>query len=394
MGYTRRPTVVSLFTGAMGLDLGFEQAGFEVKVALDVSEFACATVRANRSVIPVICNDIRRVSTDDILRKAGLGVGGATVVTGGPPCQAFSTAGKRLSINDTRLDRGGDLVFEFLRVVREAKPQFFVFENVTGLLSAAIRHMSFYERIRKREHEIPPDARLGTAFERILEEFRGTGYRIKWAILNAADYGVPQVRKRLFIVGSRDGVDIAFPPLPTHGRPGSLAVATGRVKPWLTLRDAIWDLRDREDLEYIPFPSWGKYLRYVPPGGSWVNIPEDLRREAMGGAYYSQGGRRGFFRRLSWDRPAPTLVTSPVMKATCLCHPDYDRPLSVEEYARIQCFPDDWKFVGPTEAKYRMIGEAVPPPLGYMVATCILRVLREDPGSPYADPNLVFGPKF
>ncbi|RLI19893.1 DNA cytosine methyltransferase [Candidatus Bathyarchaeota archaeon] len=386
----RRPPMISLFTGAMGLDLGFERVGFELRLTLDINKFVCETIRANRPDIPIICNDIRRVSTDDILRKAGLGVGGPVVITGGPPCQAYSTAGKRRSVNDTRPSRGGDLVFEFLRVIREAKPQFFVFENVTGLLSAAIRHISFYERMRKKEHEIPPDARLGTAFEKILEEFISTGYRVKWSVLNAADYGVPQARKRLFIVGSRDGVDIPFPPPPTHGRPDSLDVIMGRKKPWLTLKDAIWDLRNRRDLEYLPFPSWGKYLKYVPPGGSWVDIPRELQREAMGGAFYSQGGRRGFYRRLSWDKPSPTLVTSPTMKATCLCHPDQDRPLSVEEYARIQCFPDDWKFVGTTQEKYKMIGEAVPPPLAFAVAKCIMKAVKEDPGNPYSDPHLKF----
>jgi DNA (cytosine-5)-methyltransferase 1 len=394
----RRPTVVSLFTGAMGLDLGFERAGFEVRVALDVDEWACRTVMANRPRIPVIRNDIRRVPTDEILREAGLGVGGPTVVLGGPPCQSFSTAGKRGSINDDRPVRGGDLVFEFLRVVKEARPQFFVLENVTGLLSAAVRHMSFYERILRREHEIPPESRLGTAFETILGEFSKAGYRVKWAVLNSADYGVAQLRKRLFVVGSRDGAPVPFPPTPTHAPPGSLDATSGQRRPWLTLRDAIWDLRERVDLEYTPFPSWGKYLKYVPPGGCWVDIPSELQKEAMGGAYDDpddpvrrgkRGGRRGFFRRLSWDRPAPTLVTSPVMKATCLCHPDHDRPLSVEEYARIQAFPEGWVFIGPTRSKYRMIGEAVPPPLAYAVAMCVMRAIREDPHNMYASPGLM-----
>jgi len=376
---TDKPTLISLFTGAMGLDLGFEMAGFEVRVAVDIDRWVCETIRANRPNLPIINADIRRVDTKLILEKACLKVGEPTVVTGGPPCQAFSTAGKRESINDARTDKGGDLVFEFLRVVREAKPKFFVFENVTGVLSAALRHISFYERIKRKKQEIPPEARLGTAFEKILNEFKETGYRIKWAVLNAADYGVPQQRKRLFIVGSRENIDIPFPPEPTHAHPGSLDVISGKKKPWLTLRDAIWNLRDRKDLEYIPFPSWGRYLRYVPPGGCWVDIPKELQKEAMGGAYRSQGGRRGFFRRLSWDKPAPTLVTSPVMKATCLCHPDYDRPLSVEEYMRIQCFPDGWKLVGPTNTKYKMLGEAVPPPLGYVVAKCILYAMGRKP---------------
>jgi len=367
-----KPTVISLFTGAMGLDLGLEFIGFEVRLALDINKWVCRTLRSNKPDIIVLEGDIRSFKTSEILRAAGLREGEVTVITGGPPCQAFSTAGKRLSINDSRLDRGGDLVFEFLRVVREARPMFFIFENVTGLLSSAIRHISFYQRIRRKEHEIPPDARLGTGFERIMDEFKKTGYYIKWGVLNAADYGVPQTRKRLFVVGAREKIKMSFPPTPTHAPPESLEVITSERKPWLTLKDAIWDLKDRQDLEYLEFPSWGKFLKYVPPGGCWINIPEELQKEAMGGAYTSQGGRRGFYRRLSWKRPAPTLVTSPIMKATCLCHPDHDRPLSVEEYARIQCFPDYWKFVGSTAAKYRMIGEAVPPPLGRAIGTVIL----------------------
>ncbi|MEM1831388.1 MAG: DNA cytosine methyltransferase [Thermosphaera sp.] len=377
-------TVISLFTGAGGLDLGFHELGFEIRVALDIDRWACSTIKANWPHVPVIMDDIRRVPTDRILRAAGLRPGEATVLTGGPPCQAFSTAGKRLSIEDVRKSKGGDLVFEFIRVVREARPRFFVFENVSGLLSAARKHISFYERVRRKEHEIPSEAKLGTAFELILAEFERTGYRVKWAILNSADYGVAQVRKRLFIVGSRDGEDIPFPPPRTHYPPNSLDVLLDGKKPWLTLRDVIWDLRDRRDLEYIKFPSWGEYLKYVPPGGCWINIPPELQRKAMGGAYDDQGdplkrgkkgGRRGFFRRLSWDKPAPTLVTSPVMKATCLCHPDHDRPLSVEEYKRLQGFPDSWILVGSTAAKYRLLGEAVPVPLAKAVAACIKSLL-------------------
>jgi len=373
----KRPTVISLFTGAMGLDLGFELEGFEIKVFLDKDPVVVENLRLNRPEVPVISRDIFYVPTSEILEKAGLGVGEATVVTGGPPCQPFSTAGRRLSINEKR----GKALFEFIRVVRESQPMFFVFENVTGLLSAALKHISFYERIKKKEEELAPEERLGSAFELVLEKFRnidsmeGGKYGISWGVVNAADYGAPQKRKRLIIIGARDGKKVPLPPT-THAPPGSLEVMTGLKKPWVTLREALSGLDDPRP-EYVPFPSWGKYMKYVPPGGCWRDLPEELKKEAMGGAYYSQGGRTGFYRRLSWDKPAPTLVTSPVYKGSVLAHPEEDRPLSVKEYARIQGFPDSWVFVGRTSAKYRIIGEAVPVPLARALARQILKEFQK-----------------
>lgn len=374
MDAENRPTVISLFTGAMGLDLGFEMEGFDIRVTLDNNKDVIATIRKNRPKIPIIGRDIFEVTTSEILEKARLRVGEATVITGGPPCQPFSTAGRRLSVKEKR----GQLVFEFLRVIKEAKPKFFVFENVTGLLSAALKHISFYERIKKKEEELHPEERLGSAFEVVLEEFKKTNYGINWGVVNAADYGAPQKRKRLIILGSREGKRIPIP-TPTHGSPKSLEVISGLKKPWVTLREALKGLDDPNP-EYVPFPSWGKYMKYVPEGGCWRDLPKKLQKEAMGGAYYSQGGRTGFYRRLSWDKPAPTLVTSPVFKGSVLAHPEENRPLSVREYARIQGFPDEWEFVDPTSTKYRLIGEAVPIPLARALAKQILKELEKEVG--------------
>lgn len=376
MEVENRPTVISLFTGAMGLDLGFEIEGFDVRVTLDNNKDVIETIRKNRPDIQLIGQDIFNVKTSEILDKAKLRVGEATVITGGPPCQPFSTAGRRLSVEEKK----GQLVFQFLRVIREAQPRFFIFENVTGLLSAACKHVSFYARIKKKEEELAPKERLGSAFERILDEFEkvrtldGNYYTINWAVVNAADFGVPQKRKRLIILGSRNGKKPKFPTT-THASPKRLEVMTGMKKPWVTLKEAIGDLDDPNP-EHVPFPSWGKYMKYIPEGSYWRDLPEELKKEAMKGAYYSQGGRTGFFRRLSWSKPSPTLVTSPVFKGTCLGHPEEDRPLSVREYARIQGFPDDWEFVDPTSTKYRLIGEAVPIPLARALARQILKELE------------------
>jgi len=344
-------TAISLFTGAMGLDLGLEKKGFDIRVAVDNHPAVFDTIRANRPLIPIIKEDIRHVSTHAILKKASLQKGEATVVIGGPPCQPFSTAGRRLSLNDDR----GALVFEFIRVVRQAKPRFFVFENVPGLRSATLRHISFYERIEKRPHEIPKESRLGQAFNILLRKFRMTKYTLTDEVLDASDYGAPQKRRRLFIIGARDGQHLQI----KEQKRGST-----------TLRQALRKLNELSP-EFLPFPPWGKYLKYIPPGGDWRDLPPKIQEEAMGRAFHSQGGRTGFFRRLRWDRPVPTLVSSPIRKATCLAHPDGLRPLSIKEYAAIQGFPKCWKFSGSTKEKYEMIGNAVPLHLSSIVGKTI-----------------------
>jgi DNA (cytosine-5)-methyltransferase 1 len=360
----KNPTVISLFSGAMGLDLGFEAEGFEIRVANDINKYAVATIKKNMPNIPVIDRDIRNVSTNEILKKAKLRVGEATVAIGGPPCQPFSTAGKRLSIQDPQ----GSLFLQFVRVVEEARPHFFVMENVRGLVSAALKHVGFYERINN-QRELAPEEKLGSAFEFVMKRLKKTKYSINWGVLNAADFGVPQKRARLIAIGAREPPAVPLPER-THAPKPTMTIDGKMFERWRTLKDALKNLHD-PDPEFLPFPSWGKYLRHVPPGGSWVNIPQHLQKEAMGGAYRSQGGRRGFYRRLNWGEPCPTVVTSPIMKATCLCHPDDNRPLSVREYARIQQFPDNWEFVGSTTAKYRQIGEAVPAGLARAVAKMI-----------------------
>jgi DNA (cytosine-5)-methyltransferase 1 len=366
-----KPTLISLFTGAMGLDLGFEDA-FDIRVALDNSPAAIETIKMNRPQIPVIHKSILNVTTAEILEKANMKVGEPTVITGGSPCQPFSTAGKRLSIEESR----GNLVFEFLRIVKEAKPEYFVFENVAGLVTAAIKHISFYERINKKDTELAKEQQLGSAFEIILKEFKKTRYYIDWGVLNAADYGAAQKRRRLIILGSKYDPKISLPN-PTHGSPGSAEVISGKKEPWVTLKEVFHNLADPNP-EYLLFPSWGKYMAYIPEGGNWHNLPKELQKEALKGAYdptgrNNKGGRTGFYRRLSWSKPAPTLLASPVYKCSVLAHPTQNRPLSVKEYAKIQGFPDNWKFPRTTATKYRLIGQAVAIPLGKALCTRILQ---------------------
>jgi DNA (cytosine-5)-methyltransferase 1 len=354
-----KKAIVSLFSGALGLDVGLEKAGFKIKVAVECNRFAAETIKLNRPDIRVLQRDIRQLSTNEILSAAGLKVGEPTILTGGPSCQTFSTAGSRKSLTDPR----GGLFREFVRVVREAQPRFFVMENVRGILSAAVKHRPLAKR-GPGYPALEPGELLGSALQVILEELRGLGYRTVFGILNAADFGVPQRRERVVFIGSRDGEDVRLP-RPTHGR-----------EEWVTLQEAVKGLVD-PDPETTTIPS-GKavFLKHVPPGGNWRDLPVPLQKKALGRAYISWGGRSGFCRRLAWEKPTPALTTRPDSKATMLCHPTELRPLSVREYARVQQFPDDWKFAGGTPQKYIMIGNAVPIGLGHAVGQALAERLR------------------
>jgi len=380
-GRTSRPSVISLFTCGMGMDIGFEKGGFETVYANDIEKFACNTIRKNKPKIHCDEGDITLIGTKDIITRSNMIGSEIDVVIGGPPCQSFSTAGMRRGLNDKR----GMALLEFIRVIRETRPKFFVFENVAGLKSAAKKHVPFYERI-KSEKSMSGDHKLGSLFEEILEQFKIPGYRFEWRILNTADFGVPQKRKRLILIGSRVADPGAvFEEIMKIAKWCDPKKAKEECKiPWKTLRDALRGLDDR-DKEHSNFSQdVVRYLKHVPPGGCWINIPKEMQREAMGGAADDdhpdrkgkQGGRRGFYRRLSWNMPSPTLVTSPSQLGTCLCHPDEDRPLTVAEYARIQGFPENWEFVGSTSQKYRMIGEAVPVDFAAAVSKSIMKFLR------------------
>ena len=375
------PKVISLFTCGMGMDLGFEMAGFKTVYANDIAEFACDTIRRNREDVHCDLGDITDIKSSEILKKSDLKKGEADVVIGGPPCQSFSTAGARKGFDDKR----GIALLEFIRIIRDVKPKFFVFENVPGLKSMSKKHIGFYERALMDKSKLSHDQKYGSLFKEILSRFSGLdGYKIHWDILNAADYGVPQKRKRLILIGSRiTDPKIVFDQIRKN------AIFTEPSddeeeddKPWRTLRDGLDGLVDKEK-ECVKFPSWGKYLKYIPPGGYWKDLPKRVRKKAMGQAADTddpkrkgkQGGRTGFFRRLSWDKPSPTLVTTPSQMGTCICHPDEDRPLTVREYARLQGFPDSWEFVGSTPKKYRMIGEAVPVQLAEVIATAVKRFI-------------------
>ena len=347
--------VISFFSGAMGLDIGLEKAGLNVKIGQDFEPTCIETMKANG--YKVLGGDIREIEPQQMLDLAGLNVGEPFLVCGGPPCQPFSTAGKRLGINDPR----GSLFMDYIRMIDYIKPRFFIMENVKGIMSAPLRHVPIAER-----NADDPEQQLGTVLDVILSEFDKLGYKTVYGVLDAVNYGVPQFRERFVLIGSRDHEDI-FLPIPTH-----FQMHQKEEYRWKTVREAIGDIENEKGECATLSKERAHYLEMVPEGGNWKDLPEDIKKIAMGGAYESGGGKVGFYRRLSYSQPAPTVVTSPVQKATMMCHPRMNRPLSVHEYARLQQFPEGWKFIGTTAAKYRQIGNAVPIGLAEAIGHAII----------------------
>ena len=347
--------VISFFSGAMGLDIGLTKAGLNVVIGQDFEQACVDTMQANGH--KVLAGDIRNIEPKQMLELSGLSIGEPFMICGGPPCQPFSTAGKRLGINDPR----GSLFMDFIRMIDYIRPRFFVMENVKGIMSSPLKHLPTEEQDKN-----DPEQKLGTVLDVILSEFDKLGYKTVYGILDAVNYGVPQFRERFVLIGSRDNED-NFLPFPTHFQMHQKAECR-----WKTVGEVIKDLEDNPGECGTLSEERKKYIHMVPEGGNWRDLPEKIIPVAMGGAYESGGGKVGFYRRLSYSQPAPTITTAPAQKATMLCHPIQDRPLSVKEYARIQQFPDDWIFTGTTAAKYKQIGNAVPVGLAKAIGEAVI----------------------
>lgn len=386
MPESRKKTVVSLFSGALGMDLGFElQGDFEILACVEREQAACATIEANvecgnfTGKPRVFCRDIFEFSPEELMAEIGLKPGELDLLVGGPPCQSFSTAGRRQSVQDRR----GTLLWRYLEFVVALRPKAFVMENVRGLMSAALFHRQIADRPEKGGATLAEDEQPGSVllkFVADLNEQTAGQYHIDAFEVNSANYGAPQIRERVVFVGNSFGVEVEFPQ-PTHGvealdSQDDLFKRTAcPLKPWATLRDAIGDLSE-DSPELMDFsPRKKGFLSLVPEGGNWRSLPLEVQQESMGRAWHAKGGRSGWWRRLSWDFPCPTLVTMPNHASTSLCHPNEVRVLSVREYARVQEFPDSWIFVGKTAEKYLQIGNAVPVRLGQVTATVVSELL-------------------
>lgn len=367
------PTALSFFSGALGLDIGLERAGFHVLSAAELDKAARETIAANRPGLPVL-GDV--FDYDAAAVRKVVGDVDIDVIVGGPPCQAFSTAGKRQGFSDNR----GNVFLHFIGLILDLQPRFAVIENVRGLLSAPMMHRPH----AMRGPGFPPlaeDESPGGALQFILAMLKGSGYGVSFNLYNAANFGAPQVRERVVLLCSRDGERLPFLE-PTHAQDGAFG-----LKPWRTLREAVGDLGGSEHT-HVNFPEKRlKYYRMLKEGQNWRNLPKKVQEKAMGGSFHAGGGKTGFYRRLAWDEPAPTLVTHPAMPATDLAHPELERPLSVQEYKRIQGFPDDWQLCGRVVDQYRQVGNAVPVPLGEAIGKALLKHIEgQEPSIPMGFP--------
>lgn len=352
---------ISFFSGAQGLDLGLEKAGLECIAVNDADPVACRTARLNCPELTVYEGDIRGLTAPNLCSELKIEPSELFAIAGGPPCQAFSTAGRRLGLNDDR----GNVFLHFIQLIKELKPKYAIFENVRGLLSAPLLHRPHVER-GSGFPDLTEDELPGKALLHILELLELASYRTTFTLYSTANYGVPQIRERLIFFASREGRNVPWM-RPTHAEN-----ELSGLKPWKTLRDAIQHLQGIEH-HFIQFPKDRlKYYALLHEGQNWRDLPVELQEVAMGDSWRSGGGRTGFFRRLAWDRPAPTLVTRPTMKATDLCHPEELRPLSIEEYKAIQTFPAEHQFVGKIDDVYRQIGNAVPCLFGEVVGKHII----------------------
>lgn len=380
-------SVISLFSGAMGLDIGLEQTGrFRLLAAVEKEKSFCETIRLNRDEgrinpgLAIFQGDISKIDPAHVLEAAGLKPGELDVLAGGPPCQAFSTAGRRASVQDPR----GTLLWEYLRFVDYMKPKFFIMENVRGLLSAALKHRPIADRPERGGAPLSEDEQAGSVVRLFADDLKkiADGYHMDCFEVNAVNYGAPQLRERAIFIGNRFNEQVEFPD-PTHGNPSDLTAgstdlfsgSSGGLLPWSTLGDALRAV-DHDDGEIMDFsPRKKQFLAKVPPGSNWRSLSIEEQQESMGKAWFAKGGRSGWWRRLTLDLPSPTLVTMPNHASTSLCHPTETRALSLKEYAAIQEFPRDWKLAGTTSQKYAQVGNAVPVRLGKIAGQVVCDAL-------------------
>lgn len=333
-------TSIELFAGAGGLALGLEKAGFNHIGLVEFNKSAVDTLKTNRPSWNVLFEDVEKVANRDLEKEFNIKKGELDLLSGGAPCQSFSYAGKRLGLEDVR----GTMFYHYATFLKKLQPKMFLFENVKGLLT----------------HD------QGKTYKTILNIFEDEGYFTEFKVLNAWNYGCPQKRERLITVGIRRDLlgfcKFNFP-------------KEQEYKP--VIRDIKLDKNPAKD-ECASYSEYKKNIfSLVPPGGYWKNIDPTVAKEYMKTCWFMGGGRTGILRRLSLDEPSLTVLTNPGMKQTDRCHPLEVRPFSYRENARIQTFPDDWKFCGKLTEKYKQVGNAVPVNLAKSIGLQIKQCLEE-----------------
>lgn len=347
--------VIDIFAGAGGLSYGFaHDKSFEIVAANEILEPMAKTYTLNHPTVKMYNCDIKNLGLKNLTEDLGIKEGDVDVVIGGPPCQAYSTVGKR-DENDER----GDLYLEYYRILSEVKPKMFVFENVKGLLT--MKH--------------------GKLVKEIISLFESLGYHVDIKLMNAADYGTPQIRERVIIVGNNLGHEFTYPQ-PTHYNPEESDSYKEGLSPYVTLGEAIGDLpvigTNQSGVNYTMependyqrlmrkdapskitdhdcskiTPKLVAFMDSLPDGGTPLDAPEELRPTV---------GFNNFYCRLWWNRPSTTITRNfDTASATRSIHPKQPRSLTRREGARIQGFPDNYMFYGTKKDKNLQIANAVP----------------------------------
>lgn len=347
---------IDLFAGAGGMTLGAKSQGIDVRVAVERDPFAVATYRRNNTEVDVFCGDVRHFTKFPRPKR-----GEAKILFGGPPCQGFSTSNQRTrsATNPTNW-----LFREFLRVAHQWEPTWIVFENVKGILET--------ERAR--------------FFEMTIRQLQNLGYRLSHGVLNAADFGIPQNRNRLFVIGRRDGPPPALPTATSKRRlvvseaiddlPKLANGAAEDILPYSKLATSPYARRLRKNrskcsghLVTQNSPHVTARYPYIPPGGNWQSIPRRLMRNYT----FESDYHTGVYYRLKSDEPSVVIGN---YRKNMVVHPSQNRGLSVREAARIQSFPDSYGFCGSIGFQQQQVGNAVPPLLASAVFQCIMEATQ------------------
>lgn len=328
-------TFIEVCAGGGGLSSGLIEAGFKPILLNDSDKDCCNTLRINHPGVNVVQGNMTLIDYSQYINKVD-------VLAGGVPCQSFSQAGLRKGLDDPR----GNLIIIFSQILHLLKPKSFIIENVKGLLT----HNN------------------GETFKEILNTLNEQNlYDIKYKCINSFNYGIPQKRERVFIIGIlKDFIkekiqnEYIFPE---------------EIQEKKLLKDVLCNVPDSDGLKYSEEKI--KLFKMIPQGGCWINLPLDIQKEYLGNSYNSGGGKRGILYRLSMDKPSLTLLCSPSQKQTERCHPLEERPLTIREYARIQTFNDNYEFTGSIVSKYKQIGNAVPVELAKIIGLSLKNTLLQ-----------------
>ena len=336
---------IDLFSGAGGLHIGFEQAGFEIRLCIDNDALVERTHKRNFPNIPMINHDIRDIPIETI--ASYLDGGAIDIIIGGPPCQGFSTIGKRVSSDPEKRashDPRNELVLTYAKIIRELRPKFIVMENVKGILTL----------------------QGGAYLRNVMQQLHDAGYNAEYRLINMADFGVPEIRERVIILGNRIGMPVVFPNPDHSDNPDD------GLPPWNNCWDAIKDLEalgDIPEFNHVALKHTEKNIaryRLIPEGGRLPEseLPPELYRRNFGNTY----------KRLNRNRPALTMVPG---NDAFPIHPTLHRSLTVREAARIQTFPDTMIFEGNRRQQGHQVGNAVPPLFSYKLAMHILTQINK-----------------